>query len=134
MIGTGQDLIGTQGNAIFIMPLCADGLFLMISYICLARVMKHISATEVSAVLQFELFFGPLFVFAIDRIDIPSLWTIVGGALLFLVLLCHEVVSWYQQSWRYRHGNPKFNLGTYVTSIRTSAQSKAETNDTAAVC
>ena len=124
---TGQLFFAKSANQAFcILPVCADGFLLMYSYICLDKATKYISATEVSAVLQLELLLGPLFVFAIDHKEVPSLWTMIGGCLLFVGLFSHEIISWYKQSYIYRYRNPQFNLGTYVTTIRTKAQSIVE--------
>ena len=60
--------------------------------LALAIAPKYITTAEVALVLLVENIFGPLWVF-LAGFEAPTMWTLVGGALLIISLGAHEVAS-----------------------------------------
>jgi len=53
---------------------------------------KFITGGEVALISLLEVVLGPFWVF-VRFGDVPSLWTVIGGALLLITLGCHEAAS-----------------------------------------
>ena len=75
---------------IFAAPVLLEGFCLGASYLCFYRAPRHISGAEVGLIALLEAFLGPLWVCAAFG-DVPSTATLLGGSLLLLTLVAHEV-------------------------------------------
>ena len=59
---------------------------------CCPRRPKHVSGSECALIGLLENILAPLWVFARFG-DVPSAWTVAGGALLLATLIGHEVAA-----------------------------------------
>lgn len=91
---------------------------------------RYISPSEVALVLLLENLLGPLWV-AIGGYEVPTLWTLVGGILLIVVLGIHQVADMHevrQSRSRQRaapEGSDKPDLGAAVEAS-AGASSKSD--------
>lgn len=74
----------------FWLPMVAEGLMIGTVYVALAVAPRLATGADVALVLLLEVFLGPMWVFLAYK-EAPANWTLVGGALLLLVLALHEL-------------------------------------------
>lgn len=75
----------------------ADGLCICIVYVATVIAPRYASSAEVSLLNPLEALFGPLFVY-LGVGEVPSHWTLLGGAVLLLSLFGHEVWGYVEHS------------------------------------
>ena len=69
-----------------------NGLSISAAYVSLGFAPKHARGAEISMVLLLEVVLGPIWMF-LGYGDRPAVFTLVGGALLLLVLFLHELAA-----------------------------------------
>eukprot|EP00751_Fragilariopsis_kerguelensis_P016213 CAMPEP_0170845184 /NCGR_PEP_ID=MMETSP0734-20130129/7431_1 /TAXON_ID=186038 /ORGANISM="Fragilariopsis kerguelensis, Strain L26-C5" /LENGTH=425 /DNA_ID=CAMNT_0011213953 /DNA_START=190 /DNA_END=1467 /DNA_ORIENTATION=- len=67
----------------------AEGIMLGVIFVTMTIAPKYITGAEVGLCILLETVLGPLFVYLAYG-DVPSVWTLVGGSLLLVVLAVHE--------------------------------------------
>merc|ERR1719491_1612701 len=67
----------------------AEGIMLGVIFVTMTIAPKYITGAEVGLCILLETVLGPLFVYLAYG-DVPSVWTLVGGSLLLVVLALHE--------------------------------------------
>merc|ERR1719491_1693770 len=67
----------------------AEGIMLGVIFVTMTIAPKYITGAEVGLCILLETVLGPLFVYLAYG-DVPSVWTLVGGPLLLVVLAVHE--------------------------------------------
>lgn len=72
---------------------CANALCVSICYSAMVLAPRYINSTETGLILELELVLGPIWVFAALG-EVPSKFTLIGGALLLAVLTGHELAGW----------------------------------------
>ena len=87
--------LAADGPAAFVRPpafygyAALNGLSISAAYVSLGFAPKHARGAEISMVLLLEVVLGPLFIYFRFG-EIPSGWTVAGGALLLGTLAAHE--------------------------------------------
>ncbi len=69
-----------------------DAVLIVIDVFAIAYAPKHVSGSECALIGLLENILAPLWVFARFG-DVPSAWTVAGGALLLATLIGHEVAA-----------------------------------------
>ena len=69
-----------------------DAVLIVIDVFAIAYAPKHVSGSECALIGLLENILAPLWVFARFG-DVPSAWTVAGGALLLATLVGHEVAA-----------------------------------------
>ena len=72
----------------------ADSICVCIVYVATVLAPRYASSAEVGLLNPLEAVFGPVFVYAAVG-EAPSRWTLIGGALLIISLIGHEVWGFY---------------------------------------
>jgi len=67
-------------------------MLIVIDVFAIAYAPKHVSGSECALIGLLENILAPLWVFARFG-DVPSAWTVAGGALLLATLIGHEVAA-----------------------------------------
>merc|ERR1712238_419620 len=67
----------------------AEGVMLGVIFITMTIAPKYITGAEVGLCILVQTVLGPFFVYLAYG-DVPSVWTLVGGSLLLVVLAVHE--------------------------------------------
>jgi len=75
----------------------AQGIAIGVIFICITIAPRLITGAEVGLCVLLEAVLGPLFVFLAYG-DVPSLWTILGGSLLLVVLAVHEATPLFHKA------------------------------------
>ena len=69
-----------------------DAVLIVIDVFAIAYAPKHVSGSECALIGLLENILAPLWVFARFG-DVPSAWTVAGGALLLATLIGHELAA-----------------------------------------
>lgn len=77
----------------FLLYALADATCVAVTYVASTIAPRYITGSEVALVLLLEDVTGPLCVWARFG-DVPSVWTVAGGALLLVTLAGHELAGW----------------------------------------
>jgi drug/metabolite transporter (DMT)-like permease len=75
----------------FWLAMLAEGTIIGIVFIALVLAPRLITGAELALVLLLEVIIGPLWVFWAYK-ETPSMWTLIGGLSLVLVLAFHEII------------------------------------------
>ena len=79
----------TGTTSLFWLAVVGEGLMVCAIFVSMSIAPKFITGTEVGLCILLEAILGPLFVFFAYK-DVPSIWTLIGGSLLLVVLVVHE--------------------------------------------
>lgn len=76
----------------FLLLALADAVAVALFYVSMLIAPRHMAASEVALVMLLEVVLGPMWV-CLRFGDVPSAWTITGGAALLATLAGHELVG-----------------------------------------
>ena len=79
-------------SPLFLCLALGDAVLIVIDVFAIAYAPKHVSGSECALIGLLENILAPLWVFARFG-DVPSAWTVAGGALLLATLIGHEVAA-----------------------------------------
>ena len=106
---------------IFLPVVAANALLVAIFYVGFTLSPRYITGAEVALILLMETVFGPIWVF-LRFGDVPSPWTIAGGAVLVCALAVHEVLGMYSGAARTSHSDASaIDLATTSPVVRLAA-------------
>jgi len=80
-------------SAAFLLYAVLDGTCVACTYVASFSAPRYITGSEVALILLLEDITGPLWVYCRFG-DVPSAWTMAGGALLLTTLVGHELAGW----------------------------------------
>ena len=81
----------------FLPVVTANGVLVAIFYVGFTLAPRYITGAEVALILLMETVCGPLWVF-LRFGDAPTMWTLVGGAILVTALAVHELLGMWDES------------------------------------
>ena len=108
----------TGTTSLFWLTIVGEGLMVCAIFVSMSIAPKFITGTEVGLCILLEAILGSLFVFFAYK-DVPSIWTLIGGSLLLVVLVVHESYPLFQ----YDKGNDRrlsMRKSSQATSVGAS--------------
>ena len=83
---------GISNFAIFLQVVLANSVLVACFYVGFTLAPRYITGAEVALILLMETICGPAWVF-LRFGDVPSIWTVAGGAVLVSALAVHEIIG-----------------------------------------
>lgn len=96
--------------------------------IALVLAPRYLTGAEVALILLGETLFGPVWVFGIFGV-VPSAWTLIGGSLLLLTLVGHELAGMSAGESQSRGGDAASSLSVSAQPVPAAQEEEEEEED-----